>query len=58
MDNSEVRNMDTYGVIKVTLMPHGYTWEFVHVDGATFTDSGSGVCHNRAAQEARADSVK
>lgn len=53
MDNSEVRNMDTFGVIKVTLMPHGYTWEFVHVEGATFTDSGSGVCHNRAPVEAR-----
>jgi acid phosphatase type 7 len=54
MDNSEVRNMDTFGVIKVTLMPRGYTWEFLHVEGATFTDSGSGVCHNRAAVEARA----
>jgi acid phosphatase type 7 len=52
MDNSEVRNMDTFGVLKVTLMPHGYTWEFVPVEGQTFTDSGSGVCHNRAPQEA------
>jgi acid phosphatase type 7 len=54
MDNSEVRNMDTFGVIKVTLMPHAYTWEFVPVEGSTFTDSGSGVCHNRAPQEAKA----
>ena len=53
MDNSEVRNMDTFGVLKVTLMPHGYTWEFIPVEGQTFTDSGSGVCHNRAPIEAR-----
>jgi acid phosphatase type 7 len=53
MDNSEVRNMDTFGVLKVTLMPHGYTWEFVPVEGQTFTDAGSGVCHNRAPQEAQ-----
>lgn len=54
MDNSEVRNMTTFGVLKVTLMPHAYTWEFIPVEGETFTDSGSGVCHNRAPQEARA----
>ncbi len=47
MDNSEVRNTDTFGVIKVTLMPHAYKWEFIPVEGQTFTDSGSGVCHNR-----------
>ncbi len=58
MDNSEVRNMDTFGVIKVTLMPHGYTWEFIPVEGSAFTDSGSGVCHNRAPQEARATSLE
>jgi hypothetical protein len=52
-DNSEVRNIDTFGVLKVTLMPRGYTWEFIPVEGQTFTDSGSGVCHNRAPQEAK-----
>jgi hypothetical protein len=25
--------MDTFGVIKVTLMAHGYTWEFIPVEG-------------------------
>lgn len=58
MDNSEVRNMDTFGVLKVTLMPHGYTWEFIPVQGQTFTDSGSGVCHNRAPQEASTQSPR
>jgi len=58
MDNSEVRNMDTFGVIKITLMPQAYTWEFVPIKGQTFTDSGSAVCHNRAPQEARVSSTK
>jgi acid phosphatase type 7 len=55
-DNSEVRNMDTFGVINVTLKPHSYTWEFIPVEGSTFTDSGAGVCHNRAPQEAKVQS--
>jgi len=50
--NSEVRNADTFGVLKVTLSPHAYTWEFVPVRGGTFRDSGAGVCHNQAPQEA------
>jgi acid phosphatase type 7 len=58
MDNSEVRNMDTFGVIKVTLMAHGYTWEFIPVEGQMFTDSGVGVCHNRAPQEANAQTPR
>ena len=43
--NSEVRNADTHGVLKLTLHPTGYDWEFVPVAGETFTDSGSGRCH-------------
>jgi acid phosphatase type 7 len=43
--NSEVQNSDTWGVLKLTLSPGGYTWEFVPVAGKTFTDSGSGTCH-------------
>jgi hypothetical protein len=54
--NSEVRNTDTFGVLKLTLSPHAYTWEFIPVEGKTFRDSGAGVCHNQAAQEARASS--
>jgi len=46
--NSEVRNEDTYGVLKLTLAPGKYRWEFVPVPGDhTFTDSGEGTCHNR-----------
>ena len=43
--NSEVRNDDTFGVIKLTLKPNGYDWQFVPQAGMTFTDSGSGTCH-------------
>ena len=43
--NSELRNSDTYGVLKMTLHDTSYGWEFVPVAGETFTDSGSDVCH-------------
>ncbi len=42
--NSEVRNGETNGVLKLTLHPTGYDWEFVPVAGQTFTDSGSDTC--------------
>ncbi len=44
--NSEVREWKTYGVLKLTLAPGKYTWEFIPTEGETFHDSGSGVCHN------------
>ena len=43
--NSEARNDDTYGVLKLTLHPAGYDWEFVPEAGKSFTDTGSGACH-------------
>ena len=43
--DSEVRNNTTYGVLKLTLRPSSYDWEFVPVAGGTFRDSGSGTCH-------------
>lgn len=42
---SEVRDSSTFGVLKLTLHPTGYDWEFVPVPGSLFTDSGSGSCH-------------
>jgi hypothetical protein len=42
--NSEVRNDDTYGVLKLTLHSNSYTWEFVSEAGKTFIDSGSASC--------------
>ena len=49
--NSEVRDADTFGVLKLTLSPHSYTWEFIPEEGKTFRDSGIGICHNQAPQE-------
>lgn len=43
--NSERRNADAFGVLKLTLRPKGYDWEFIHEAGKRFTDSGSGTCH-------------
>ena len=43
--NSEVRNADAFGVLKLTLRSNGYDWQFVAEPGKTFTDAGSGVCH-------------
>ncbi len=43
--NSEVRNADTYGVLKLDLHVNGYDWEFVPEAGKTFTDSGTASCH-------------
>jgi hypothetical protein len=43
--NSQVRNANTYGVLKITLNPRSYAWEFVPVEGESFTDSGTTGCH-------------
>lgn len=42
---SEVRNNDTFGILKLTLHPTSYEWEFVPEAGKTFTDHGTGQCH-------------
>ncbi len=43
--NSEVRNWDTFGILKLTLHARSYDWQFIPEAGKTFTDSGSGRCH-------------
>ena len=43
--NSEVQNVDTYGVLKLTLHSSSADWQFVPEAGKTFTDSGTTVCH-------------
>lgn len=45
LPNSEVRNADTYGVLKLTLYPDSYDWEFIPEEGKSFTDSGHDECH-------------
>jgi len=43
--NSEVRDFTAFGVLKLSLRPAGYDWEFIPEAGKGFTDSGSGSCH-------------
>lgn len=43
--NSQVRNAETYGVLKLTLHASSYDWQFIPEAGRTFTDSGTTACH-------------
>ena len=43
--NTEVYNDDTFGVLELGLQPKRYDWEFVSVEGDTFSDSGVARCH-------------
>ncbi len=42
--NSEIRRA-VWGVLKLTLEPESYTWEFVPIEGESFRDSGRDACH-------------
>jgi hypothetical protein len=42
--NSAVRDSSTQGVLKLTLHPTSYDWEFVPIPGQSFTDVGSRPC--------------
>jgi hypothetical protein len=45
LPNSEVRNSTTFGILKLTLHPTSYDWQFVPEKGGIFTDAGSAACH-------------
>jgi hypothetical protein len=40
----EVRDDTSFGILKMTLHPASYDWEFLPAPGYTFTDSGSMAC--------------
>lgn len=42
---SEARNSNAFGVIKLTLHPGSYNWQFIPEAGKTFTDAGNAACH-------------
>jgi hypothetical protein len=42
--NSEARDNQTWGVLKLTLNATRYSWQFVPVDGQSWTDSGFASC--------------
>ena len=43
--NSEVRYNGVHGVIKFTLFPGTYQWDFIPAEDASMTDAGAGDCH-------------
>ena len=43
--NSEVIQNRVYGVLKMTLKPGSYEWEFIPIAGQSFRDSGVDQCH-------------
>lgn len=43
--NTEVRNNNAFGVLKLTLRSKGYDWQFIPEAGKSFMDSGSAMCH-------------
>ena len=44
-DNSQVIITGVYGVLKLSLRPDGYDWEFIPEPGKTAGDGGSAACH-------------
>jgi hypothetical protein len=46
---SEVRYNGGHGVLKLSLQPEGYEWEFVAAGDTGFSDRGVGRCHDGAA---------
>ena len=42
--NSESRMSKVFGVLKLTLRSDSYSWQFIAVPPATFTDTGSDSC--------------
>ena len=39
------RQRTTHGVLRVGLLDESYEWEFVPVEGGTYTDAGTTACH-------------
>ena len=44
LPTSAAHDNSTFGVLKLTLRPHGYDWEFVPATNTAFTDTGSADC--------------
>ena len=42
--NSQVRDTQAWGVLRLTLRADAYGWEFMPIDGQTFRDFGTSAC--------------
>ena len=45
MPGEVVRDNSTFGVMKLTLHPDSYDWQFIPVTDGAFSDSGTANCH-------------
>jgi len=45
IENTQVYNDNTYGVLRLILRPGGYDWQFLSAQGSSFSDAGSSTCH-------------
>ena len=39
--------LSTFGVLRLTLDPQSYRWEFLSSDGGAILDAGMGLCHGK-----------
>jgi hypothetical protein len=53
--NSEVRNATAHGVLKFTLYPRSYAWEFIPIPGDKFHDAGTAACSMQETDQRRAN---
>ena len=44
--NSETL-LQTFGILRLTLEPTSYRWEFLSAESGSVLDSGTGLCHSR-----------
>jgi len=45
LQGSEAHSSDTFGLLKLSLLPNRYRWEFIPVDTSGFHDQGESACH-------------
>lgn len=45
LPESEANKSFAFGVLRFTLRPDGYDWQFIPVEGEEYSDSGSATCH-------------
>ena len=43
--NSVTANASTFGVLKLTLNPTGYAWQYLVEGSSSYNDTGNGTCH-------------
>jgi fibronectin type III domain protein len=45
-DTSQITDYTSFGILRLTLHPGSYDWQFVPAVGGSFTDSGTASCHS------------